>query len=68
MPFMRGQDAYARSALAAYPERSRLLGRIAELSGDVTQVTYPKPAGALEFLQKRKAGAANPQGWPDYEI
>jgi prolyl oligopeptidase len=59
MTFMRGQDAYARSTLAAYPERARLLSRVAELSGDVTQVTYPKPAGALQFLQKREAGAAN---------
>ncbi len=59
LPFMRGQDAYARGILDAYPDRPSLLKRIAELSGDVTQVTYPKPAGAIQFLQKREAGAAN---------
>ncbi|MEG3123391.1 prolyl oligopeptidase family serine peptidase [Sphingomonas sp. GB1N7] len=59
MPFMRGQDAYARSVLDAYPDRPRLLKRIAAMSGDVTQVTYPKPAGSIRFLQKREAGAAN---------
>lgn len=59
MPFMRGQDAYARDVLAAFPDRPRLLKRIAELSGDVTQVTYPKPAGSIRFLQKREAGAPN---------
>lgn len=59
MPFMRGQDAYARRVLAGYPARSRMLTRIAALSGDVTQVTYPKPAGTIRFLQKREAGAAN---------
>ncbi|WP_375391789.1 prolyl oligopeptidase family serine peptidase [uncultured Sphingomonas sp.] len=58
LPFMRGQDSYARGVLAACPDRPRLLQRIAELSGDVTQVTYPKPAGAIRFLQKREAGAA----------
>ena len=57
MPFMRGQDAYARSVLNTYPERSGLLKRIADLSGDVTQVIYPKPAGSIQFLQKREAGA-----------
>ncbi|WP_375398644.1 prolyl oligopeptidase family serine peptidase [uncultured Sphingomonas sp.] len=59
LPFMRGQDAYARHLLGAYPDRSRLLKRIAELSGDVTQVIYPKPAGAIRFLQRRESGAAN---------
>ena len=59
MPFMRGQDAYARGVLDRYPARASLLRRIAELSGDVTQVIYPKPAGAIRFLQKREAGAAN---------
>ena len=59
MPFMRGQDAYARSVLDAYPDRARLLKRIGDMSGDVTQVIYPKPAGAIQFLQKREAGASN---------
>lgn len=59
MPFMRGQDAYARNVLDAYPARPRLLKRIAELSGDVTQVIYPKPAGSIVFLEKREAGAAD---------
>ena len=57
-PFMHGQDAYARNVLNAFPDRPRLLARIAELSGDVTQVIYPKPAGTIQFLQKREAGAA----------
>lgn len=68
MPFMRGQDAYARNVLVAYPDRARLHDRIAALSGDVTQVTYPKPAGIIRFLQKREAGAANARivaHWPD---
>lgn len=68
MPFMRGQNTYARGVLGAYPSRARLLARIANLSGDVTQVTYPKPAGSIQFLQKREAGAANPRivaHWPD---
>ncbi len=57
MPFMRGQDAHARRVLDGYPDRAGLLKRIADLSGDVTQVVYPKPAGAIRFLQKREAGA-----------
>ncbi|GAA0731887.1 prolyl oligopeptidase family serine peptidase [Sphingomonas japonica] len=58
-PFMRGQDAYARQVLGGYPDRPRLLERIAAMSGDVTQVVYPKPAGSIRFLQKRTAGASS---------
>ncbi len=58
-PFMRGQDAHARSVLDSYPNQRNLLKRIGELSGDVTQVIYPKPAGTVQFIQKREAGAAN---------
>lgn len=58
LPFVRGQDAYARATINALPERARLLARIRSLSGDITQVVYPRPAGGIRFVQQREAGAA----------
>lgn len=58
LPFMRGQAAFSRGRLDALPGRKRLLARVAQLSGDTVQVTYPKPAGGLVFFLKREAGEA----------
>ncbi len=58
LPFMRSQAAYARARLDALPLRSRLLSRVAALSGEQTQVVYPRPAGDRVFFEKRVAGAA----------
>lgn len=58
LPFMRSQASHARARLDALPMRSRLLSRIATLSGEQTQVIYPRPAGGRVFFEKRLPGAA----------
>lgn len=58
LPFMRSQATYARARLDALPMRRRLLSRVAALSGEQTQVVYPRPAGGRVFFEKRVAGAA----------
>jgi prolyl oligopeptidase len=58
-PFMRGQDAHARSALGAIPGRDRLQQRIAELSGGTPVAYGAQSAGGRVFYQVRPAGADN---------
>jgi prolyl oligopeptidase len=58
LPFMRSQAAHARARLDALPARRRLLSRVAALSGETTQVVYPRPAGDRVFFEKRAPGQA----------
>jgi prolyl oligopeptidase len=58
-PFMRGQDAYARSVLGGIPGRDALQRRIAELSGGTAIAYGVQSAGGKVFYQVRPAGADN---------
>jgi prolyl oligopeptidase len=58
-PFMRGQDAYARSVLAGIPGRDALKRRIAELSGGTAVAYGVQSAGGRVFYQVRPPGADN---------
>ncbi len=53
-PFIEGQAAYARARLDDLPGRRRLGERVAAMSGDIVQATYPKPAGDRVFYEKRE--------------
>lgn len=57
LPFMRGQDAYARARLSALPERARLLARIRQLSGDAASPAGIARAGGRIFYELRPAGS-----------
>jgi prolyl oligopeptidase len=59
-PFLQGQAAYARTALDALPGRKRMLERVAAMSGDILQATYPKPVADRVFYEKREPGQAKP--------
>jgi prolyl oligopeptidase len=59
LPFMKGQNAYAREVLDGLPARVPLLKRIGELSGDVVATTSVHRAGNLLFFQQRPLGADN---------
>ncbi len=59
LPFLRGQNDYARSVLDALPKRDRLLKRIQQLSGDIAVTSKVQRAGDRTFFQQRPAGADN---------
>src|SRR4051812_45401860 len=59
LPFMKGQNAYARQVLDGLPRRVPLLKRIGELSGDLVTTTSVHRAGNLLFFQQRPLGADN---------
>ena len=59
LPFLKQQNAHARGVLDALPRRDVLLGRIQQLSGDVTAPSRVQKAGGLTFYQQRPAGANN---------
>ena len=56
--FMQGQTDYARATLDASPLRAGLARRVAALSSDIVQATYPKPAAGLIFYERRNPGEA----------
>ncbi|MBV8143532.1 MAG: S9 family peptidase [Gammaproteobacteria bacterium] len=58
-PFMRGQNAYARTVLAAIPGRKRLEQRIKELSGNTVITRAMQSCRGRIFYQKRPRGADN---------
>jgi prolyl oligopeptidase len=58
-PFMRGQDAYARTTLNAIPGREQLKQRITALSGGTPVAYGVQSAGGRVFYQVRPAGADN---------
>jgi prolyl oligopeptidase len=59
LPFLKGQNAHARAVLDALPNRTPLLKRIQQLSGDTVATTRVQRAGGLTFFQQRPLGADN---------
>src|SRR3954465_1029760 len=59
LPFMKGQNAYARQLLDGLPGRDSLLKRISELSGDIVATASVQRAGNRLFFQQRPLGADN---------
>jgi prolyl oligopeptidase len=58
-PYLKGQDAHARSVLGALPLRGQLLGRIRQLSGDIAMPLDIQRAGARTFYRQRPVGSNN---------
>lgn len=56
LPFMQGQDAHARAALSALPQRAQLLARIRQLSGDAATPASIARASGRTFFELRPAG------------
>src|SRR6476646_824082 len=59
LPFMKGQNAFARFVLDGLPGRDALLKRISELSADTVTTASVQRAGNLLFFQQRPLGADN---------
>ncbi len=59
IPFLTGQNRYARSVLDTLPMRTKLLKRIESLSGDLAVTRRVVPAGDLLFYEQRPAGSEN---------
>ncbi|HEY1749759.1 MAG TPA: prolyl oligopeptidase family serine peptidase [Caulobacteraceae bacterium] len=57
MPYLMGQNAYARGVLAKIPGREALAAKIGALSGKVAAVNGVQPAGGLIFVEMRPVGA-----------
>lgn len=57
LPFLQGQNTYARSILDKLPGRDALLNRIGELSGDTVQTARVQRAGNKLFYEQRPKGA-----------
>ncbi|MFS0737917.1 prolyl oligopeptidase family serine peptidase [Sphingomonas sp. 1P06PA] len=60
-PWMRGQAAYARSALDALPGRTALARRIGELTGDLPVALRIERVGERVFVEYRPGGASVPK-------
>ncbi|MEO8155292.1 MAG: prolyl oligopeptidase family serine peptidase [Rhizobacter sp.] len=59
LPFLKGQNTYARSVLDALPGRAALLKRIRQLSADTVVTPEVQRAGAMTFFEQRPLGADN---------
>src|SRR3954469_6234900 len=59
LPFMKGQNAYARQVLDALPRRDPLMKRITELSGDIVLTASVRRVGNRLFFQQRPVAADN---------
>ena len=59
LPYLKGQNAVARAALAAIPGRDALLKRGSALSGDAAATKTVQRAGNRIFIEARPAGANN---------
>ncbi|MBI1361809.1 MAG: prolyl oligopeptidase family serine peptidase [Alphaproteobacteria bacterium] len=59
LPFLKGQNAHTRAVLDAIPNRSKLLKRIQQLSGDTVLTGRVQNAGGKLFYQQRTAGSDN---------
>jgi len=57
LPWLKGQEAYARSWLAALPQRERLLKGIEARSGGAPSLREIQAKGSRLFLERRSAGA-----------
>ncbi len=61
LPWLRGQDAFARRTLRASPGRAGLLRRIQQLSADTVATSEVQRAGGCMFFEQRPKGADNYQ-------
>jgi prolyl oligopeptidase len=61
LPWLRAQDAWARTQLHALPLRARLLRRIQQLSGHTVATSDVQRAGGRLFFEQRPRGASNYQ-------
>jgi prolyl oligopeptidase len=59
LPYLRAQNAHARSFLDAIPGRAALAQRISECSADTTHTLAVRSAGTRLFYEQRPAGADN---------
>ena len=59
LPFLKGENDYARAVLDALPGRDALARRIAQLSGDSFTIAAVHRAGAKLFYEQRPAHADN---------
>jgi prolyl oligopeptidase len=59
LPFLRAQNAYARSVLEHLPGRAALLARVQQLSGDIAAPGRVQRVAGRTFFQQRPAGANN---------
>lgn len=59
LPFLRGQNAYARSILDSMPGRAGLLRRISANSGETVLTRGVRQAGGFFFYEQRPLGADN---------
>jgi prolyl oligopeptidase len=59
LPFLKGQNAHTRAIIDALPDRTALLKRIEQLSGDTVVTGRVQRAGGLTFIQQRPLGADN---------
>jgi prolyl oligopeptidase len=59
LPFLQGQNSYARSVLDKVPGRAGLLKRISAVSGDVAITTKVHLSRNRLFFQQRPAGSEN---------
>lgn len=59
LPYLKGQNAAARAALAAIPGRDAMLKRVSALSGDAAATKTVQRAGNRVFIEARPAGANN---------
>ncbi len=59
LPFLKGQNDHARAVLDAIPNRTKLLKRIQQLSGDTVLTGRLQNAGGKLFYQQRTAGSDN---------
>jgi prolyl oligopeptidase len=59
LPFLKGQNDHTRAILDSLPDRSSLLKRVQELSGDTVTTSRVQRAGGLIFFTQRTLGADN---------
>jgi prolyl oligopeptidase len=57
MPYLMGQNTYARAVLARIPGREDLAGKISAVSGELAAVSAVQAAGPYIFSEVRPAGA-----------
>jgi prolyl oligopeptidase len=56
LPFLRGQDAYARRVLKSLPERDAVLSSLYRYNMDRDLAIWPKHGGERQFYERRMAG------------
>jgi prolyl oligopeptidase len=56
MPYLMGQNAYARAVLASIPGRDTLAEKISAVTGDATRVTRIQQAGRYLFTKVQRPG------------